>query len=157
MLGTCLSVVSTCLLLVLIVLLLKFKRDIPKMIPDVQGILNDVGASISEQFSNIFKEGIQSPVVSKAMGILGKASGEVRADKATKKKVIEAVMEQQPGLSVILERIGISPEEGFSLLRDPTFGPIIQGFLAKGLGGIGKLAQGFDGGGGSGSGSIGYA
>jgi len=150
---TSLVVVNTILLVVMIVFLLKFKRSIP----DIQQVLNDVGGSITEQLANIFKEGVQSPVVSKAMGILGKASGEVRADKATKKKVIDAVMEQQPGLSVILERIGISPEEGFSLLRDPTFGPIIQGFLAKGLGSIGKLAQGFDGGGGSGSGSIGYA
>ena len=153
MLITSLCLLNTILLLVMGVFLLKFKRSIP----DIQQVLNDVGGSITEQLANIFKEGVQSPVVSKAMGILGKASGEVRADKATKKKVIEAVMEQQPGLSVILERIGISPEEGFSLLRDPTFGPIIQGFLAKGLGGIGKLAQGFDGGGGSSSGSIGYA
>ena len=153
MIVTSLVVVNTILLVVMIVFLLKFKRSIP----DIQQVLNDVGGSITEQLANIFKEGVQSPVVSKAMGILGKASGEVRADKATKKKVIDAVMEQQPGLSVILERIGISPEEGFSLLRDPTFGPLIQGFLAKGFGSIGKLAQGFDGGGGSGSGSIGYA
>ena len=155
MIVTSLVVVNTILLAVMIVFLLKFKRSIP----DIQQVLNDVGGSMSEQLANIFKDGVQSPVVSKAMGILGKASGEVRADKATKKKVIDAVMEQQPGLSVILERIGISPEEGFSLLRDPTFGPIIQGFLSKGLSGIGKLTQGFDGGGGSGSGSgsIGYA
>jgi len=150
---TILCLLNTCLLGAMIVFLLKFKRSIP----DIQTILDDVGASIGEQMSGIFKDGVQNPVVSKAMGILGKASGEVRADKATKKKVIDAVMEQQPGLSMILDKIGISPEEGFSLLRDPTFGPIIQGFLAKGLGGIGKMAQGFDGGGGSSSGSIGYA
>ena len=153
MLITILCLLNTCLLGAMIVFLLKFKRSIP----DIQTILDDVGASIGEQMSGIFKDGVQNPVVSKAMGILGKASGEVRADKATKKKVIDAVMEQQPGLSMILDKIGISPEEGFSLLRDPTFGPIIQGFLAKGLGGIGKMAQGFDGGGGSSSGSIGYA
>jgi len=149
---TSLCLLNTILLLVMGVFLLKFKRSIP----DIQQVLNDVGGSITEQLANIFKEGVQSPVVSKAMGILGKASGEVRADKATKKKVIDAVMDQQPGLSMILEKIGISPEEGFSLLRDPTFGPIIQGFLVKGLGGLGKMTQGF-GGRGSGSGSIGYA
>ena len=155
MLITSLVVLNTILLAVMIMFLLKFKRSIP----DIQQVLDDVGGSISEQISSIFKEGIQSPVVSKAMGILGKASGEVRADKATKKKVIDAVMEQQPGLSMILDRLGISAEEGFSLLRDPTFGPVIQGFLAKGLGGLQKGLGSLGGGnnGSQGSGKIGYA
>ena len=120
----CLSVVSTVLLAFVIMFLYKFKRSIP----DIQQILDDVGSSIGEQLTGIFEK----PIVKASMTQLGKKSGEFRADKALKTRVAEKALGQSIIVKKALEYFGLSPLEGIELMRDPTFGPIIQGFIAKG-------------------------
>lgn len=120
MLVTSLIVLNTILLLGLIVLLATFKRGLPNLL---QGALNDVG----KQLSGIFKE----PQVKRAMSVLGKQSGEVRADKALKNKVAEKALGQSVIVKKALDYFGLSALEGIELMQDPTFGPIIQGFISK--------------------------
>lgn len=129
MLLTVLSVLNASLLGVLIILLLKFKSEIP----DIQQVLDDVGASIGEQFAGIFEK----PAVTKAMSVLGKKSGEVRADKALRSKAANAILDQFPSARFILEQLDMTPEEGLQLLRDPMVGPYIQNMLSKGAQGLG--------------------
>lgn len=154
MLTAILSALTTVLLTIQIVFMLKFKRSLP----DIQQVLDDVGGDIGQQLSEVFSQ----KQVSSKMSDLGKKSGEARAAKATRNKVINYAMDQQPAIKMILNQVGLSPEEGFALLRDPTFGPIIQGFLNKGMSGLAKTAEGALGGvgrnngGGSSSGSVGY-
>jgi len=128
---TCLSVLNTILIAVFIVFLYKFKASIPDLL---QGALNDVG----EQLSGIFKE----PQVKRAMSVLGKESGKVRASDALKNKVAEKAI----GSSVLLKKgceyFGITPVEAIELMQDPTFGPIIQGFVVKGSQAIAGLGGG---------------
>ena len=101
MLGTIFSVVSTVLLAILIMLLLKFQRSIP----DIQQVLDDVGASISEQLGDIFAK----PAVSKAMSVLGQKSGEARAGKALRNKAAEGLLQQYPSIKFILEQLDLTP------------------------------------------------
>jgi hypothetical protein len=137
-LVTSLTVVNTLILVALCVILLKFKRSIP----DIQQVLSDVGSSISEQLKEIFSD---APV-KKAMGILGKHSGEARADNALRTKAADAIMGQFPGLQMVLDQFGLSPIEGVKLMNDPLFGPLIM----KGLGAAkSALSKGIGGGGGS--------
>ena len=138
-LGTVFSVASTVLLAVLIVLLLKIKRDLP----DVQQILDDVGESIASQLGSVFEK----PSVSKAMSVLGKKSGEARADKALRKRVAAQAMEQMPGIGIILDQFNLTPIEGLKLMNDPLIGPLIQRGIAaaqKGIGNLGKGGSGSD-------------
>lgn len=138
MLLTSLIVLNTLLLVVMTIVVLKFKRDIP----DIEQVLVDVGGSISEKLQEIFSD---APV-KKAMGILGKHSGEARADAALQKKAASAIMDQFPGLNMVLDQFGMTPLEGVKLLRDPLIGPFIQ----NAIGGFMKGAKGFSfGGGGS--------
>lgn len=120
-LVTTLIVLNTILLGGLIILLATFKRGLPDLL---QGALNDVG----EQLSGIFKE----PQVKRAMSVLGKQSGEVRADKALKNRVADKALGQSVIVKKALDYFGLSALEGLELMQDPTFGPIIQGFIAKG-------------------------
>lgn len=136
------SVVDTILLAVMIIFLLKFKRSIP----DIQQVLNDVGSSVSEQFVNIFEK----PAVNRAMSVLGKKSGEVRTDKALVSKAANAIIEQLPAAGFVLDQLGMTPEEGIRLLRDPMIGPFIQNMLAQGSGSLKNLLGNFGAGGGGG-------
>ena len=98
------------------VLWLFYRREKRKILSEtlpslIQNVLNDVGASISEQINVNFSK----PAVSKAMGIIGKQSGRVRADAALQNKVADKIMEQSPVISKALEYFDITPMEG--LLR----------------------------------------
>ena len=137
MLETGLILFNTAALLVLIVLLMKFKRSIP----DIQTVLNDVGASIGEQLSGVFEK----PAVSKAMSVLGKKSGQVRADSALRKKAANALVGQIPAAGLVLDQLGMTAEEGLQLLNDPMIGPLIQNMLQKGTGGVQKMLGSFGG------------
>ena len=121
MLTTLLIMANTALLLMLIVLLATFKRGLPDLL---QGALNDVGSQLSEIF--------EKPQVKRAMSVLGKQSGDARASTALKNKVAEKALGQSVIVKKALDYFGLSALEGIELMQDPTFGPIIQGFIAKG-------------------------
>lgn len=132
MLVTALIVLNTMLLGALIIILFTFKAAIP----DIQQVLDDVGASISEQMAQIFEK----PSVSRAMSVLGKESGSKRASAALKNKVAEKALGSNILAKKALEYLDITPLEGFELMNDPTFGPVIRnmiGGFSKGLGGLG--------------------
>jgi len=148
-LTACLSVVSTCLIAVVIVFLYKFKAGLP----DFQQVFDDFGGSMSENLESIFEK----PMVKKSMTVLGKQSGEARADKALQKKVAQQAVDQIPAMGLILKQFNLTPLEGLKLMNDPLIGPLIQ----RGIAMAGKAAQdatkGFGGsGGGSPSGFKGY-
>jgi hypothetical protein len=131
---TTLSVINAVLALGLIIILLKFKRSVPVLL---QGALNDVGA----QLSGIFKE---APV-KRAMSVLGKQSGSVRASAALKNRVAKKAIGQSPLIGAALKYFGITPLQGLELMNDPTIGPMIQRFMAgasKGLGGLSSAGVG---------------
>jgi len=140
-LVTVLTLINTVILASLVIVLYIFKRSIP----DIQQVLDDVGASVGEQFSGIFEK----PAVSKAMSVLGQKSGEVRADKALRKKAANALIQQIPAAGFVLDQLGMTAEEGLRLMNDPMIGPLIQNMLQKGTGGIQNLLGGLGGGGGS--------
>ena len=121
MLLTAVSVVATAFL-TLLLLGLYVKRTLP-------GILEDVAVGAGESITESLKATFETPNVKKAMSILGKQSGDVRADKALRNKAADAVMDMQPVIKMVLDKIGLSPLEGLQLLNDPTFGPMIQGFI----------------------------
>lgn len=127
-----------------------------RTIPDIQEILNDVGAGISETFEETFK----NPAVKNFMSGMGKKSGEVRADAALRNKVAEKALGSNVLLKKALDWLDITPIEGMQLLNDPTFGPVIRnavaGFAKGGQGLLGGLGGGFGGGSGQGSGKVGY-
>ena len=110
--------------------------------PDIQAILDDVGASISETFEGTFK----NPAVKNFMSQMGKKSGDVRADKALKERVADKALGNSILIKKACEYFGITALEGLELMQDPTFGPIIQGFIQKGgqglLSGIGAGGSG---------------
>lgn len=126
---TALVVANTLFLVSLIVVLLKFKHSIP----DIQQVLNDVGQSVAQQFSEVFEK----PMVKKSMTILGKESGEVRADKALREKVANNFLESYPSAKFILDQLDITPLEGLQLMRDPLIGPLIQNVVSGGLSNFG--------------------
>jgi len=95
-------------------------------------ILNDVGESIGEQLSGL----VEKPAVKQAMTMMGNKSGEVRADKALRKKAADKMLDTIPSLKMVLEQLDITPIEGLQLLNDPLVGPWIRGFLDKGLTGL---------------------
>lgn len=99
-----------------------------RTMPDIQEILNDVGAGISETFEGTFK----NPAVKNFMSQMGKKSGDVRADKAVRNRVAEKALGQSVIVKKALDYFGLSALEGLELMQDPTFGPIIQGFISKG-------------------------
>lgn len=137
MLVTSLIVLNTVLLLGLIVLLATFKRGLPDLL---QGALNDVGTQLSDIF--------EKPQVQRAMSVLGKQSGAVRADSALKERVAEKALGQNVLVKKALDYFGLSALEGIELMQDPTFGPIIRGFVEKGgqglLKGLGRSGFGGD-------------
>lgn len=137
MLVTGLSVFNACALLVMFIVLLKFKHDLP----DIEQVLVDVGQSISEELPKAIGSVLGEPQVKRAMSVLGKESGEVRADKALVKRVASQAMDQVPGIGLILKQFDLTPVEGLKLMNDPLIGPLIQRGIAaaqKGLGGLGK-------------------
>lgn len=127
-LATILSIVGTasltCFLLVLYV-----RRTLPI-------ILTDVGLSVSEQIGDNIKQTFADPNVSKAFSILGKKSGESRANNALREKAAEKILEGIPSIGFILDQMDLTPIEGLQLLNDPLIGPTIQGFLQKGMKGL---------------------
>lgn len=128
MLTTILSLISAILLLVLIIKLTIFQRSMP----NIDEVLNDVGISIGDQLKQIF----ENPTVKKAYSILGKQSGEVRADAALRNKAADKLLEGYPSIGFILDQLDLTPVEGLQLLKDPLIGPFIQGALQKGLKGL---------------------
>ena len=89
--------------------------------------------------SEIFEKGFKQPSVSKAMSIIGKESGKVRASTALVNRVADKAMGENILLKKAYEYFDITPVEGLQLLQDPTVGPMIRGFMAKtqqGLGGV---------------------
>ena len=97
-------------------------------------ILTDVGMSVGEQLSEVFEK----PTVKQAMSLMGKKSGEVRADSALRNKAADKLLEGYPSIGFILDQLDLSPVEGLQLMKDPLIGPFIQGALQKGLKGLGK-------------------
>ncbi len=103
----------------------------------MQDVLNDVG----EQFTQVFQE----PNVKRAFTILGKKSGESRANTALRSKAANAIIDRIPSIRMILEELDIEPIEGLELLNDPLIGPVLQGFLKIGAEGLaGLLPQGLN-------------
>jgi len=111
--------------------MLRLKRSIPDLL---QGALNDVGA----QFAEIFEK----PMVKRSMSVLGKQSGDVRADKALRNKAAEGLLAKVPSAQFILDQLDMTPIEGLQLLNDPLIGPIIKNALAGGLKGFKGFGQG---------------
>jgi len=123
MLLTIVSVVTTAFL-TLLLLALYVKRTLP-------GILEDVALGAGESITESLKTTFETPNVKKAMSILGKQSGDARADKALQKKAADAFMDQSPVLKKILNELGFSSLEAVQLFNDPTFGPMIKGFIGN--------------------------
>lgn len=121
MLETLLIVVLTALLTV-VMLALYIKRTLP-------GILLDVAKGAGESITERLQETFESPNMQRAMSILGQKSGDVRATKALRNKAANAIMDQMPGINMIMSKIGISPLEGVQLMNDPLFGPMIKGMI----------------------------
>ena len=138
MLVTLLTVANTCLLGALIIFLLKFKREVPNLIPD----FDEVGTEFANKIGETIKGALETPAVSKAMGILGKHSGEARADAALQKKVASKLLDQMPAIGMILEQFDLTPVEGLKLMNDPLIGPLIQRGLAAASGALGKFGGG---------------
>lgn len=115
-----------------------------RTMPDIQEILNDVGASISETFETTFK----NPAVKNFMSSMGKKSGDVRADNALRKRVASQAMDQVPGIGLILKQFDLTPIEGLKLMNDPLIGPLIQRGIAAAQKGLSGISSGFEGGGG---------
>jgi len=132
LLNLALVVLNVALSIAFIAQILRFQRSLPELI---QCVLNDIG----EQLSKIFEK----PTVSRAMGIIAKKGGEVRADKALKERVASKVVDNHPILKRALDYFEIEPLEGLSLLNDPDVGPLIQGFLAQGMKGIEEIGNRF--------------
>ena len=93
-----------------------------RALPD---ILIDVGESIGEQFGEIFEK----PTVKQAMSLMGKKSGQVRADTALRNKAADKLLEGVPSVGFILDQLDLTPVEGLQLLNDPLIGPFIKGAI----------------------------
>ena len=124
MLENTLTIILTSVL-TCVVLALYIKRNLPKILTDVAvGVSDDIRQGLEETFA--------TPNVKKAFSILGKQSGEVRADAALVDRVAANVVKASPLLDMALKKFGISATEALTLANDPTIGPIIQGFLKGG-------------------------
>lgn len=110
--------------LTLVFLSLYLKRTLPN-------ILEDVAVGAGESISESLNETLANPNVKRAMSILGKNSGDARADTALRNKAATAIVGQSPVVSMALEKIGISPLEGVKLLNDPLFGPWIKQIIGS--------------------------
>lgn len=130
MLEAILIVIQTLLTAFLIYKLTTLQRSLP----DIQEVLDDVGASIGEQLSSV----LEKPMVKRSMSVLGKESGKVRANDALKNRVADKIMSQRPFIKRVMEEFEISPIEGLQLLNDPDIGPFLQrgiSVFTKNLGG----------------------
>jgi len=103
-----------------------------RTVPDIQGILDDVGTDVGEQIKEVFG----NPAVKNWMGSMGKKSGEVRATSALRNKAADKLLEGYPSIGFILDQLDLTPVEGLQLIKDPLIGPFIQGALQKGLKGL---------------------
>ena len=120
-------------------ILLKFKANIPDLLHDtVQEGLDTIGTTFSEVF--------EKPQVKRAMTVLGKQSGEVRASDALKERIAEKAIGNSILIKKACEYFDITPVEGLELMQDPTFGPLIQGFIQKGGASLSKALGGLGGG-----------
>lgn len=117
-LSLALIVLNLIITLAFTVLVLRFFKRMPDLI---QNVLNDVGAQLNEIFAN--------PTIKKAYSIMGKQSGQVRADAALQNKVANKFVENSPVIKKALEVLDITPIEGLQLLNDPFLGPMIQSFM----------------------------
>ena len=118
-----------------------------RTMPDIQEILDDVGASISESMTGMSKtvtESFKNPAVKNFMSQMGSKSGEARASKALKNRVAEKALGQNILLKKALEYLDITPMEGIELMGDPTVGPVIRNLMAGFSKGGQGLLQGFN-------------
>lgn len=120
-------------LLTSVILVLSFKKLLPN-------ILEDVAVSAGEQITTLIKNELTGPQISKAMSVLGKKSGEVRANNALRSKAANKLLEGIPSINFILDQLNITPVEGLQLMNDPLIGPFIRGALQKGIAGLGAAA-----------------
>jgi len=97
---------------------------------NVQEAINDVATQIADKFTDTMRD----PNVKRAMSIIGKESGVVRAEKATLNKFNENLPNVIPSLGLIGEKLGMEPLELMQLWGDPIVGPIIQGVVGSFVG-----------------------
>jgi len=135
-LPTYLSLLIAFMLGYLIIKLYNFQRSLP----DFQQVFDEFGEGLGKTFT----EGLQNPTVKRAMGVLGKKSGEVRASDALKNKVATKVMGQNILLKKALEWLDISPTEGLELMGDPMLGPVVRNLMASFAKGGQGLLSGFN-------------
>ena len=102
------------------------RRYIPSL---MQQAINDIGEQLTEGIT----ANIKDPQVKRAMSIIGKKSGDVRADKALREKISNKIIEESPLIGKVLEYFDVTPYEGLKLLNDPFLAPWIQKFLASGV------------------------
>ena len=103
------------------------KRYSTSVDENVQQAITDVAGQISESFQEVF----ETPSVSRAMSVLGKKSGQVRADKAVLNKFSDNLPEIMPSLGILAEKLDMEPLEMVQLTNDPLVGPIIQRFIGS--------------------------
>lgn len=103
------------------------KRYDKKVDETIQQAINDVSSQISENFQAVF----ETPSVQRAMSVLGKKSGQVRAEKAVLNKFSDNLPEIMPSLGILAEKLDMEPLEMMQLVNDPLVGPTIQKFLGK--------------------------
>lgn len=105
-----------------ILLLLRFLRSVPDLI---QAVLNDVGASITEQLNEVL-----TPTMKRGLSLASQKGNQAKANIALREKVASKITAQSPIVNKILEYFDVSPMEGIKILNDPMLAPIIQRFLA---------------------------
>lgn len=109
------------------VMIRDLKRYHTKVDSTVQQAITDVASQISENFQAVF----ETPSVSRAMSVLGKKSGQVRAEQAVLNKFSENLPEIMPSMGFLADKLDMEPLEMVQLMNDPIVGPTIQKFLGK--------------------------
>lgn len=112
-----------------------FIRRVDQYKSEVEACTQQAIVDVAEQISGTLVASLNDPMTKRAMSILGKQSGVVRAEKATLDKFNEALPNMIPSLGIIGEQLGMEPLEMLQLLNDPLVGSILQGFLGGGGGG----------------------
>lgn len=112
-------------------LVIIFRLYMPNMI---QTVLDDVGESFSENFKEIMVD----PTVKRGFGLAGKLSGEARGVKAVTNKIAEGIIDQNPLIKIVAEKLGFPLDEMMDQYGAETvmqaiskFQPILQGLLGS--------------------------
>ena len=120
---------------------------IQKLESKLPEILESVGLSVAEQIRDMIKQEFLNPNVKRFFSHIGTEGGEVKTNKALVSRVSNTILDQYPAAKMVLDRLNITPEEGLTLLNDPTVGPLIRqalGQLTAGLGGKANKQTGTD-------------